>query len=75
MILRVLNPVTAWKCLAVARAVNTMVRWASVESRVRWNMGLACRSVLLIRMTAQYATGRDSWRPPPPPASWRQECS
>ena len=34
---------------AIARAANTIVRWASIASRVWWNIGRARRSVLDIR--------------------------
>ena len=39
------QPVRAWRSRAIARAVNTMVRWASIASRVRWKIGRAARSV------------------------------
>ena len=32
-----------------ASAARTMVRWASIESRLRWQAGRACRSFLAIR--------------------------
>ena len=44
---------------ATARAVNTMVRCASMASRVRWNIGRACRSVLDIRN--ECSTCQRSW--------------
>ncbi len=44
-----LMPVRSWSRRETASAVNTMVRWASIASRVRWNIGRARRSVLDIR--------------------------
>jgi hypothetical protein len=35
------RPVRFWASRATARAVNTMVRWASIASFVRTNMGYA----------------------------------
>ena len=46
--LRMARPVRLWVSRATARAVNTMVRCASIASRLRTNMGRAARSVLLI---------------------------
>jgi hypothetical protein len=46
--LRMARPVRFWVSRATARAVNTMVRCASIASRVRTNTGRAARSVLLI---------------------------
>ena len=42
------RPVRSWVSRATARAVNTMVRCASIASRLRANMGRAARSVLHI---------------------------
>jgi len=41
----------AWRSIRrlTARAAKTMVRWASIESRVRWKTGRARRSLLAIR--------------------------
>ena len=40
-------------CAAIPRltvgAANTMVRWASMESRLRWQLGRACRSLFDMR--------------------------
>lgn len=47
--LRIASPVRFWASRATARAVNAMVRCAWIESRLWWNMGLVCRSVLGIR--------------------------
>src|SRR3954452_3430052 len=47
--LRMARPVRFWDSRATARAVNTMVRWASIASFVLANMGRARRSVLDIR--------------------------
>ena len=49
MTLAMARPLRSWMQCATARAVNTMVRWASMASRVRWNMGRAARSVLDMR--------------------------
>lgn len=38
-----------WTSRLMASAVNTMVRWASIASLVRANIGRARRSVLDIR--------------------------
>lgn len=46
---RVQGPESFWTVLEMARAVNIIVRCASIASQVRWNMGLARRSALLIR--------------------------
>ena len=48
MTLRMARPVRSWAARATARAVDTMVRCASIASRLRANMGRAARSVLLI---------------------------
>ena len=39
--LRMASPVRFWASRATASAVNTMVRWASIASRVWWNIGYA----------------------------------
>src|SRR5674476_1129966 len=57
--LRMARPVRFWVSRATARAVNTMVRCASIASRVRWNMGRAARSVLDIRKDC--STCHRSW--------------
>src|SRR5665648_422108 len=57
--LRIARPVRFWVSRATARAVNTMVRCASIASRVRWNMGRAARSVLDIRKDC--STCHRSW--------------
>ena len=44
-----LTPVRAWASRETASAANTMVRWASMLSRMRWNIGRAARSDLAIR--------------------------
>ena len=44
-----LTPVRSWASRETARAANTTVRWASMLSRIRWNMGRAARSDLAIR--------------------------
>ena len=41
-----LTPERSWRSRAIARAANTMVRWASIASRVWWKIGRAARSVL-----------------------------
>src|ERR1700722_20573395 len=48
MTLRMASLVRFCVSRATARAVNTMVRCASIASRLRTNMGRAARSVLLI---------------------------
>ena len=53
------RPVLSWMACATARAVNTMVRCASIDSR-RWaKMGRAARSVLDIRK--ERSTCQSSW--------------
>jgi len=37
------TPVRCWASREIARAANTIVRWASMESRVRWKNGRASR--------------------------------
>jgi hypothetical protein len=59
MTLATASPVLFWTVLETASAVNTIVRCASIASRVRWNMGLARRSVLLIRKDC--STCHRSW--------------
>src|SRR4051794_3761536 len=49
MTLRTGSPVRACRSRETANAVKTMVRWASIASRVRANMGRARRSDLVIR--------------------------
>jgi hypothetical protein len=44
-----LTPVRACASRETASAANTMVRWASMLSRIRWNIGRAARSDLAIR--------------------------
>lgn len=44
--LRMARPVRFWISRETARAVKTMVRWASIASRFLANSGLALRSVL-----------------------------
>ena len=43
------SPVRDWMAWETASAANTMVRWASIASRIRLNMGRASRSLLDIR--------------------------
>jgi len=43
------QPVVSSIQRATARAANTIVRWASIESRVRWKIGRAAKSDLAIR--------------------------
>jgi len=57
--LRMARPVRSWISRATARAVNTMVRCASIASRLRTNMGRAARSVLLMRKDC--STCQRSW--------------
>ena len=40
-ILRIEEPVRSWTVREMARAVNTIVRWASIASRVWWKIGYA----------------------------------
>ena len=47
-ILAMLIPVVSWRYRATARAAITIVRWASMASRVWWKTGRARRSCLLI---------------------------
>jgi len=49
MTLAMARPVRYWMLWATAGAVITMVRWASIASRVRWSYGRARRSLLDIR--------------------------
>ena len=53
------SPVRVWTSRLTASAVNTMVRWASMASRVRANIGLAARSDFDIRKDA--STCQRSW--------------
>ncbi len=39
-------PVRCWASREIARAAKTMVRWASMESLVRWKIGYADLSVM-----------------------------
>ena len=59
MTLAMARPLRSWIQCATARAVNTMVRCASIASRVRWNIGRASRSVLDIRN--ERSTCQRSW--------------
>mgnify|MGYP007024731052 CR=1 FL=1 len=54
-----LIPVASWRWRVTARAVMTMVRWASMASRAWWKTGRARRSCLLIRKDA--STCHSSW--------------
>ena len=56
------SPVLFWAVRERASALNTIVRCASIASLVRWNMGLARRSVLLIRKDC--STCHSSWYEP-----------
>ena len=53
------SPVRDWMAWATASAVNTMLRWASMASRLRLNMGLASRSDFDIRN--DFSTFQRSW--------------
>jgi hypothetical protein len=58
--LRIDQPVWCSIHRLTARAANTMVRCASMESRLRWQADRACRSLLAIRklFTKTKAGGR-----------------
>ena len=53
------SPVRDWMAWETASAANTMVRWASIASRIRLNMGRASRSLLDIRN--DFSTCQRSW--------------
>ena len=59
MTLAMARPVRYWMLWATAGAVITMVRWASIASRVRWNIGRARRSLFDIR--SERSTRHRSW--------------
>src|SRR6476619_6063831 len=48
MTLAMARPLRSWIQCATAKSVNTMVRCASIASRVRWSIGRASRSVSAI---------------------------
>lgn len=53
------RPVLSWMAWETARAVNTMLRCASIDSRTWWKIGRARRSVLDIRK--ERSTCQSSW--------------